>query len=130
MPTEPSDKPKQPVGRLFTSLVYVLQHISTLVWKFFANFATADRIAEARSWAMRGGSADIIEKRLLTLFLDNQKSRKFQIFVKDEANSRCLVDMYIPPLESARASHWRFDIFCVRLLQVCSFNEDGQCESL
>ena len=38
-----------------------------------------------------------------TLFLDKRKSGKFSIFVKNAANSRFLVDMYIPSAVDARA---------------------------
>ena len=44
-----------------------------------------------------------------TLFLDKRKSGKFSIFVKNAANSRCLVDMYIPSTADARA--WAIDVF-------------------
>ena len=66
------------------------------------NFAVADRYAEARSGFERR-DADIMKSVYLTLFLDKRKSGKFSIFVRNVANSRCLVDMYIPPTASARA---------------------------
>lgn len=57
-----------------------------------------------------------------TLFLDTLKPGKFQISVRNAANGRCLVDMYIPPMINARACVIGImHIFCVRLLHVCSF---------
>ena len=44
-----------------------------------------------------------LESVYSTLFLGYQKSGKFQISVKDVANGRCLVDMYIPSTVTARA---------------------------
>lgn len=71
-------------------------------------------------------------KRLLTLFLDSLKLRNFLIFVKNAANSRCLCGyVYIPSMATRECKPLMFlHIFCVRLLQVCSFYEDGQCEGL
>jgi hypothetical protein len=66
------------------------------------NFAVADRYAEARSGFERR-DADIMESVYSTLFLDKRKSGKFSIFVRNAANSRCLVDMYIPSVADARA---------------------------
>ena len=96
---------------------------------YFYYFANVDRIAEARS-GLRG-SADIIGKRLLTLILDSLKLRNFQIFVKNAANNRCLCGYVYPINGNTRVQ--AFDvlhIFCVWLLHVCSFFEDGHCEGL
>lgn len=43
------------------------------------------------------------KKRLLALFLDVLKLRNFQDIVKNDANSRCLMDMFILLMASARA---------------------------
>ena len=41
------------------------------------------------------------------------------------------VDMYIQPTGVRESAYCRrISIFCVRLLQVCSFDYDGQCEGL
>jgi len=40
------------------------------------------------------------------------------------------VDMYIPSYMTRECCAWTYSIFCVRPLQVCSFNESGQCEGL
>ncbi|MFG6425642.1 MAG: hypothetical protein K1W14_04525 [Muribaculaceae bacterium] len=53
------------------------------------------------------------------------------ITVKNVANGRCLVDMCIPFQAARKRCLWACSIiFCVRLLQVCSFYSDGQFQSL
>lgn len=41
-----------------------------------------------------------------------------------------LVDMYIPPGMTRECHSWVYSIFYVRPLQVCSFNSNGQFQSL
>lgn len=72
-------------------------------WEKFFNFAVADRNAEARS-GFKWRDADIMESVYSTLFLDKRKSGKFSIFVKNAANSRCLMDMYTSSIADAWAS--------------------------
>ena len=89
-----------------------------------------DRTAEARSGFERW-DADIMESVYSTLFLDVLKLRNFQGIVRNAANSRCLVDMYIPPTASARAlALAHLHIFCVRLLQVLLVLLYRACEGL
>ena len=65
-------------------------------WKSYY-LCRADRNAEARFWAMRVGRQTFFRCVYSTLFLDKRKSGKFSIFVKNVANSRCLVDMLMIP---------------------------------
>ena len=78
--------------------------------KFFTNFAGADRIAEARSWATREGQQlsrsallckDTFRKRLLDALSWLVETSQLSIVVKNVANCRCLVDMYISPIAGA-----------------------------
>ena len=46
-------------------------------------------------WVMWVGADILLEKRLLTLFLDTSESRKFITVVKDEATVDAFKDMYI-----------------------------------
>lgn len=53
-------------------------------------FATADRIAEARSWAKRVGRRHMMKSVYSTLFLGLMKLRNFLRLVKNDADGRCL----------------------------------------
>ena len=72
-----------------------------------------------------GGSADISEKRLLDALSWQTEIWKILIFVKNEANSGCLVDMYISSDSARERRVWAYSIFPREALQVCSFDEDG-----
>ena len=70
-----------------------------------------------------GGSADIFRKRLLDALSWLVETSQLSIVVKNAASGRCLVDMYIPPTAARERRQLVYlHIFCVRLLQVCSFN--------
>ncbi len=69
-----------------------------------------------------GGSADIMESVYLTLFLDHLKLRNFLRLVKNAANSRCLSGYVNLSTLRESVGEWIYSIFCVRPLQVCSFN--------
>lgn len=85
------------------------------------NFADVNRLQKPDR--VRAAGCRHNEKRLLTLFLGSWKLRKFLRLVKNEANSRCLVDMIYLRAISARVLMplYLYHI-CVRLLYVCSFN--------
>ena len=52
-----------------------------------------------------------------TLFLDSQKLRNFLISVKDEADGRCLMDMYIVPDIARECYGW-----------ACPYSTRGLCK--
>ncbi len=66
-----------------------------------------------------------------TLILDQLKPGKFQSSSRIQQTVDALVDMYISLTGSTRVpSDGISHIFCVRLLHVCSFYDDGQFQGL
>ena len=87
-------------------------------------------LQKPRSGVKRAGR-QTFWKRLLDALSWLVETSQLSITVKNVANSRCLVDMYILLTEARECLQLVYlHIFCVRLLQVCSFNSDGQCEGL
>lgn len=76
-----------------------------------------------------GWEADI-KKRLLRSFLTNGNLENFNGKVKDVANSRCLCGYDYIIIDQRGNVGYDVFIFCVRLLQVCSFYFTGQFQSL
>ena len=70
-----------------------------------------------------------IEKRLLTLFLDDSELRNFTIVVKDAAAVDALWICISFAIRHEVCRVVPYTIFGVRLLR-CSFNYGGQCEGL
>lgn len=71
-----------------------------------------------------------MESVYLTLFLDALKLRNFHIVVKNVAMVDALEYVCSAGGMRVSASFRCIIIFCVRLLHVCPFNYDGQCEGL
>ena len=68
---------------------------------FFTNFVCADHIADARLRAYRRVSTHFW-KRLLDALSWLVETSQLSIVVRNEANGRCLVSMFIPLPDSAR----------------------------
>ena len=94
-------------------------------WNFIISFADADRIAEARSWAMWVGLQIIglpfglprhTKSVYLTLFLDFQKSGKFQSLSRMQQTVDALWICIFRPHPARERWMMAYSIFCVRLL--------------
>lgn len=102
------------------------------VWDlvFFTNFAIADRKAEVRSGFERR-DADILESVYLRSFLTIGNLVNFKSLSGMRQTVDVKVDMYIPPTASTRAlAIGVFKHVLREASAVCSFNSDGQYQSL
>ena len=79
----------------------------------------------------RGRVSRHLRMRLLDALSWLVETSQLSIVVRNAANGRCLVSMFIPPMGSARAlaPSAHLYIFCVRLLQLL-VQLTGQCEGL